>query len=58
MIDILVLSKGQFRATFSIWQWVINQTSPLLGCSPWKITFKALEGVYITKKGFVCLQDI
>lgn len=40
MIDILVLSNSQFRATFPFWQGIINQTSPLLGCSPWKITLK------------------
>lgn len=29
-IDILVLANGQFRATFTFWQWIIHQTSHLL----------------------------
>lgn len=51
MIDTFVLSSSQFRATFPFWQWLINQTSPLLGCSPWQITLKLLREVISQRRG-------
>lgn len=54
MIDILVLANDQFRAIFPFWQWIIHQTSHLLGCSSWKVTLKLLRKNLYQKEG-VCV---